>query len=461
MGLFRKKKESTEKSGKIYFDDDRNTDLVSNNPNDAYELKDLSEDKLDVVTEEKAVSYEEEDFIEVGLSDQKGEAEVFDTSGIEDSVDANSLEADDHPVIDAAAAEVEADYMEDHSDEIMTPIGPADLDVQKQEQDSSDETGDDAFTFPSVNTDFIDEMNESEELLTEEESVEKLPYGKYELKKLYQDIGEEYCNLYADHPEDAFAEKVDLVNRLKQQTRQMQEKVENICRSPLTFLLILVLSAQIAIPFVDGIDAAAVIGAIPLLILDLACILLFVQGLLRKVGSLGFDLINIMLTIFLILCYIPIFVTLILGIMMNLSGRSELSGMAMTIIILSVLLAVLNTIYFCGLKSTTISAKTIMKGRLIKWKSSVFVIFLQILQIIAYVLTLAGFVLFKNSLVKMVNNMCDILNDCFGITDATKMISTTVVNTTITNLDLANIILGILVSLIAIIILSNIGREEE
>lgn len=433
MGLFRRKKKEEEFK-------EENLTPVRANPEDAYELSDLDAPHVDVVTEAASSTYVEPDFIEVGLSEKTGEAEVIDTSNIPDPV---GMEDEG---IDIAAADVEADYVDADSNEGSLIEAP-DAEWSHVGEDTQDTEG--------LNLDEVDFDQEMEEV-----PEERLPYGKYELKKLYQDIGEEYCKVYAECPEDAFAEKVALVNRLKVQTDEMKRKVENVCRSPFTFLLILLLSAQIALPFIHGVTKEAVIAAIPMGIIDLAVLLLFIQGLIRKVGKLSFNVINFLLTICLIVCYIPVFVTLILGIMMRLSDRVDLVGMATGIIVLSILFVVLNTVYWYGLKSTTTTAKTIVAGHLIRWKSSVFVIFLMILQILANIAYLAGFLLFKEKVVEMVGSMCAILDESFGIAKATSAVTEMLANYTIGKMELASTMLSILILLVSIIILSSVGRED-
>ncbi len=297
---------------------------------------------------------------------------------------------------------------------------------------------------------------------TPDDLFDRIPANKYNLDNLYRDIGKEYCNLHSMDPETEFSEKVGIVNAIKRQSKEMRDHLISLCRSPWMFFLILLLIARITLPILREVSPQNILLQIPDAVVLIGCIIIFFASLAKRVPRIGFTLINIVLTFYLIVSFIPVFTMLILGIFMKLRGDVEYSTLSTSLIVIGVVLALICILFFGSLIRTTGAAKKIAGGGLADIKSSFFVSIIIFLDMVANAAALISSFLFKDSITNGMQNAVQQVDEYF------KQANLSGIVTSITTVDpagmkyvVAGIGVDILLLLVVLIILSKIRHKDK
>ena len=297
---------------------------------------------------------------------------------------------------------------------------------------------------------------------TPEDLFARIPANKYNLDNIYREIGKEYCNLHSMDPETEFSERVGIVNAIKRQAKEMRDHLISLCRSPWMFFLILLLMGRIALPILRQASLQNIAMQIPDAIVLIGCIIIFFASLARKVPRIGFTLINIVLTFYLIISFIPVFTMLILGIFMKLRGDVDYATLSTSLIVIGVVLALICILFFGSLIRTTGAAKKIAGGGLADIKSSFFVSIIIFLAMVVNAAALISSFLFKDAISNGMQNAVQQLDEYF------KQANLSGIVTTLTTVDpagmkyvLAGIGVDILLLLVVLIILSKIRHKDR
>ncbi len=314
----------------------------------------------------------------------------------------------------------------------------------------------------AVPAEYVPASDEDDEPVHEVYTEDKVPIGKYKLDNLYREIGEEYCRIHSDDPETDFREKVGIVNSIKKQSEEIRNQLTDICRSPWMMLLILLLTATLVIPVIQDHSPAVIAAQIPEAVIDIGLIMIFFSALAKKLTRPGFTLINIVLTLYLIVCFIPVITMLILGIFMKLRGDVEYSTLSTSLIVIAVLLGLVCAFFFGGLKKTVVSARTVAGGGLVQVKSSFFVSIIIFLSLIFNVASLIMTTVFRDATVSFLQDVVKQANDYFKEANLSDIVeATSNVGAGDFRFVIANAACKILLLIVVLVLLSKIRNKDR
>lgn len=291
---------------------------------------------------------------------------------------------------------------------------------------------------------------------------ERVPVGKYDLEKLYTEIGKDYCELHSTSPESEFREKVGIVNAIKRQSRELKDQLTSLCRSPWMLLLIILQGAAIVLPILGSPSVKSIAVEIPSMVILLGCIIIFFSAVANRLSKAGFTLINIVLTICLICCFIPVVTCLILGIFMKLRGDVSDATISTSLIVAGVLVGLISFLFFGNLRKTTKSARAIAGGQLVELKSSFFVTIIVFLNLVVNIVALVMNTVFKTQTLNTFQNFIDQADAYFKQADLSNLINLTVTQDPRSELfTIIALVAEILLLIVVLVILSKIRNANK
>ena len=301
-----------------------------------------------------------------------------------------------------------------------------------------------------------------EDTFSAEEEEERVPVGKYDLEKLYTEIGKEYCDMHGNNPEEELREKVGIVNAIKRQSQELKDQLTSLCRSPWMLLLVVLLAAAIVLPILGSPNVQSVLVEIPSMVILLGCIIIFFSAAANRLSKAGFTLINIVLTIAMICCFIPVVSCLILGIFMKLRGDSADSTLSTSLIVIGVLVGLITFLFFGNLRKTTKSARAIAGGALVELKSSFFVTLVVFLNLVINIVALVMNTVFKTQTINTLQNYVDQADAYFKQADLSNVINFTLTQDPRSELfTIMGLVAEILLLIVVMVILSKIRNANK
>ena len=312
---------------------------------------------------------------------------------------------------------------------------------------------------------------EAEAAAAEEDAAADGPYipegdidfDKYKMDQVYREIGEEYCNLHANDPEIGLKDKVGIINAMKRKSAELKDALNALGRSPWFLLLILLMTGLIALRVLAKPDISTYISLIPAVLVDLACLILFIQALARKMTGIGFTILNGVMTFYMIVLYIPIVAMLMLGVIMRFDNSAESKTASYVMIIIAIICAVINWIYWNGIKSTTKAARTIASGGIAQMKSSIFVSFILVISLLADLFVLISTLIFNKSLESVLQAISTEINNTLHEEVITSSMLATITSTGSVKMYymVAASVVQILIFVVVILILSRIRNMNK
>ena len=291
---------------------------------------------------------------------------------------------------------------------------------------------------------------------------ERVPVGKYNLEKLYTEIGKEYCDMHSTNPEEELREKVGIVNAIKRQSQELKDQLTSLCRSPWMLLLIILQGVAITLPILGSPSISSVGVEIPNIVILLGCIIIFFSAAANRLSKAGFTLINIVLTIAMICCFIPVVSCLILGIFMKLRGDSSDATLSTSLIVIGVLVGLISFLFFGNLRKTTKSARAIAGGGLVELKSSFFVTLIVFLDMVINIVALVMNTAFKTQTVNTLQNFVQQADDYFKQADLSNAINFTLTQDPKAELfTIISLVAEILLLIVVMVILSKIRNANR
>ncbi len=294
------------------------------------------------------------------------------------------------------------------------------------------------------------------------EEEERVPVGKYNLEKLYTEIGKEYCDMHSTNPEEELREKVGIVNAIKRQSQELKDQLTSLCRSPWMLLLIVLQAVAIVLPILGSPSVSSVGVEIPNIVILLGCVIIFFSAAANRLSKAGFTLINIVLTIAMICCFIPVVSCLILGIFMKLRGDSSDATLSTSLIVIGVLVGLISFLFFGNLRKTTKSARAIAGGGLVELKSSFFVTLIVFLDMVINIVALVMNTAFKTQTINTLQNFVDQADNYFKQADLSNFISFTMTQDPRAELfTIISLVAEILLLIVVMVILSKIRNANR
>lgn len=291
---------------------------------------------------------------------------------------------------------------------------------------------------------------------------ERVPVGKYNLEKLYTEIGKEYCDMHSTNPEDELREKVGIVNAIKRQSQELKDQLTSLCRSPWMLLLVFLLGVAIVLSILGNPSVSSVVTEIPNIVILLGCLIIFFSAAANRLSKAGFTLINIVLTIAMICCFIPVVSCLILGIFMKLRGDSSDATLSTSLIVIGVLVGLISFLFFGNLRKTTKSARAIAGGGLVELKSSFFVTLVVFLDLVFNIVALVMNTAFKTQTINTLQNYLQQADEYFKQADLSEFINFTLNQDPRSELfTIISLVAEILLLIVVMVILSKIRNANR
>lgn len=240
-------------------------------------------------------------------------------------------------------------------------------------------------------------------------------------------------------------------------------EIAAICGSMLALVFSVLISANALLNLIANFNLFTVIAEIPVILICIACWIIYTSCVSGTLNESGFALIGGVLVAELILCNIPFAFGGIAGIILMFQG-DELIGVGLGILIGCIIAMCLYSLFWNGLRKTVSSARMILRGSAIQWQTSLYCIVCICIGAFSQLASLASRSTALSYLSQVIGNLSYELYYATGSKEISDMVTKylySLMGTTKNSLADFNIFLSIAVSVCSAIILIQIRNKNK